>query len=123
MHSRARLFLLPVVLVGMIGFGGCAAGYRRRPLVDRQILQDLQNIKFEALQPSAVPEKVKPLASGASFDPAKGITVDEAVLVAEYLNPGIRASGHPGVSPTTRGCRRRTGSAGQFEIRERKDRS
>lgn len=91
MPSHARLLLLPVVLIGLLGFGGCAAGYRRRPLVDRQILQDLQNIRLEALQPSPISEKVKPLASGASFDPSKGITVDEAVLVAEYLNPGIRA--------------------------------
>jgi cobalt-zinc-cadmium efflux system outer membrane protein len=58
--------------------------------VDRQVLQDLQNIRLESLQPSAIPEKVKPLAS-ESFDLSKGITVDEAVVVAEYLNPGIRA--------------------------------
>ena len=90
MHSRSRLTLLLAVLIGVIALAGCATGYRRRPLVDRQILQDLQNIKLEALQPSPVPEKVKPLAAGGPFDPSKGITVDEAVLVAEYLNPGIR---------------------------------
>jgi outer membrane protein TolC len=90
-HSRARLILLFAVLVGVIALGGCATGYRRRPLVDRQILQDLQNIRLESLQPSAPPEKVRPLASGGSFDASKGITVDEAVVVAEYLNPGIRA--------------------------------
>ena len=43
------------------------------------------------MHPSATPEKVKPLASGGSFDASKGLTVDEAVVVAEYLNPGIRA--------------------------------
>jgi len=39
---------------------------------DRQILQDLQNIRLEALQPSPAPEKVRPLAGG-SFDPSKGV--------------------------------------------------
>ena len=91
MHSRARLLLLLAELTGVIALAGCATGYRRRPLVDRQILQDLQNIKLEALQPTPVPAKVRPLASGGPFDPSKGISVDEAVLVAEYLNPGIRA--------------------------------
>lgn len=91
MHSRARLIVLFAVFIGMLGLAGCATGYRRRPLADRQILQDLQNIRLEALQPSPAPEKVKPLAADESFDPSKGITVDEAVLVAEYLNPGIRA--------------------------------
>jgi outer membrane protein TolC len=90
-HSRARLTLLLEVLIGVIACGGCATGYRRRPLVDRQILQDLQNIRLEALQPSPTPEKVKPLASSESFDPSQGITIDQAVLVAEYLNPGIQA--------------------------------
>ena len=91
MHSRARLIVLFVVLIGIVGLAGCATGYRRRPLVDRKILQDLQNIRLEALQPSPAPEKVKPLAADESFDPSKGTTVDEAVLVAVYLNPGIRA--------------------------------
>lgn len=91
MHSRARLTILLAVFIGVIPLAGCATGYRRRPLVDRQILQDLQNIRLEALQPSPAPEKLKPLAADESFDPSKGITVDEAVLVAEYLNPGIRA--------------------------------
>lgn len=91
MHSRARLIVLFAVFIGMLALAGCATGYRRRPLADRQILQDLQNIRLEALQPSPAPEKVKPLAADESFDPSKGITVDEAVLVAEYLNPGIQA--------------------------------
>lgn len=91
MLSRARPMLFLAVLIGVITSGGCATGYRRRPLVDRQILQDLQNIRLEALQPSPVPGKAKPLAAEGSFDPSKGTTVDEAVLVAEYLNPGIRA--------------------------------
>lgn len=91
MLSRVRLMQFLAVLIGVSACSGCATGYRRRPLVDRQILQDLQNIKLEALQPSPIAEKLKPLAATASFDPSKGITVDEAVLVAEYLNPGIRA--------------------------------
>lgn len=91
MPSRDRVLLFLAIFIGVIASGGCASGYRRRPLVDRQVLQDLQNIRLEALQPSRAPDKVKPLAAGGSFEPSKGITVDEAVLVAEYLNPGIRA--------------------------------
>lgn len=91
MLSHARITLFFSVLIGVITSGGCAAGYRRKPLADRQILQDLQNIRLDALQPPPPPEKVKPLVQQGSFDPSKGIIVDEAVLVAEYLNPGIRA--------------------------------
>lgn len=91
MHSHARLMLFLTVLIGVTTADGCAAGYRRKPLADRQILQDLDSIRLEALQPPPPPEKVKPLAQEGSYDPSKGIAIDEAVLVAEYLNPGIRA--------------------------------
>ncbi len=91
MFRLSRLTVFVVVLIGVIACGGCGAGYRRKPLVDRQILQELQNIKLEALRPKTNSEKLKPFESQAPFDPSNGITVDEAVLVAEYLNPRIRA--------------------------------
>jgi outer membrane protein TolC len=80
-----------VVATGVVSLGGCAAGYRRKPLVDRQILQDLQNIKLEALEPPAPAKQFKSTGPHEAFDPSKGVTADEAVLVAEYLNPRIRA--------------------------------
>ena len=71
---------------------GCATGYHRKPLVDRRILQDLQNISLEALKPSPAPAKTNAVSANAGdFDPKKGLTPEDAVLVAEYLNPSIRA--------------------------------
>lgn len=91
MHSRARLTLLLVVFIGVIALAGCATGYRRRPLVDRQILQDLQNISLEALKPSPAPAKANGVSGNPqTFDPKNGLTPEDAVLVAEYLNPSIR---------------------------------
>jgi hypothetical protein len=90
--SGLRSGLFVGVLIAMLNLGGGAAGYRRKPLVDRRILQDLQNIKLAALQPSpAASEKPKSLSAQGSFDPSKGITPDDAVLLGEYLNPNIRA--------------------------------
>ena len=87
--KRATFFI--AFLLSVIACGGCAAGYRRKPLVDRQILQELQDIKLESLQPPRTSEKMKAIRPQGPFDPSKGITVEEAVLVAEYLNPSIRA--------------------------------
>lgn len=91
MHSRPRLMLLFTVLIGVIALAGCATGYRRRPLVDRRVLQDLQNISLEALKPTPVPAKVNALSGNSqTFNPKNGLTPEDAVLVAEYLNPSIR---------------------------------
>lgn len=92
MHSRVRLMLLFALLIGVVAFSGCATGYRRRPLVDRQVLQDLQNISLEALKPSPAPAKATGVSANAeTFDPKNGLSPEDAVLVAEYLNPSIRA--------------------------------
>ena len=75
-----------------VAMTGCATGYHRKPLVDRRILQDLQNISLEALKPSPAPAKTNAVsAKAATFDPKKGLTPEDAVLIAEYLNPSIRA--------------------------------
>lgn len=85
-HSPIRLFLAAVCLA----LTGCATGYHSRPLLEKQVLRDLQTISLEALQPAPLPEKVKPLGAGTPLDPASGISVEQAVAIAEYLNPNIR---------------------------------
>jgi outer membrane protein, heavy metal efflux system len=57
---------------------GCA-GYRRKPLVDRQVLRELNNIRVEALQPQAGQ------TAGMSLDS------DRAVAIALKWNPELRA--------------------------------
>ena len=88
-----RKYIIRLVLPALsIAMTGCATGYHRKPLVDRRILQDLQNISLEALTPSPAPAKTNAVSgNAASFDPKKGLTPEDAVLVAEYLNPSIRA--------------------------------
>ncbi len=59
----------------LVGAVGCTA-YRRKPIVDRQVLQDLQTIRLEA---------------APKIDATHGLSIDEAVAVALYLNPDLRA--------------------------------
>ena len=91
MPCLRRITVFAFVLTWVVACGGCGAGYRRKPLVDRQILQDLQNIKLEALRPPLSPKQLKSTGPQQPFDPSNGVTADEAVLIAEYLNPSIRA--------------------------------
>ena len=86
------MFLFPILIGVTIASIGCATGYHRKPLVDRHVLQDLQNISLEALKPAPAPAKANGFSgSPVAFDPKNGLTPEDAVLVAEYLNPSIRA--------------------------------
>lgn len=86
------MFLFSMLIGVMMASIGCATGYHRRPLVDRRVLQDLQNISLEALKPTPAPAKANGLSGNPqTFDPKNGLTPEDAVLVAEYLNPSIRA--------------------------------
>lgn len=91
MRTNKQLLSL-AILIGIFSSGltGCATGYRRRPLNERQLLVDLQKIQLETLKPEPAPANVQWLVPNSSFEPANGITADEAVIVAEYLNPEIR---------------------------------
>jgi len=88
-----RNYIIRLVLAALaVLMTGCATGYHRRPLADRRILEDLQNISLEALKPSPAPAKTNAVSgTAAGFDPKTGLTPEDAVLVAEYLNPSIRA--------------------------------
>ena len=56
-------------------------GYHRRPLIDRQILRDLQAIQLEGLRGS----DQQPLKTG------EGLDLEQAVAVGLSLNPDLRA--------------------------------
>jgi cobalt-zinc-cadmium efflux system outer membrane protein len=70
----------------MLGATGCGA-YRRKPIVDRQVLRDLQAIRLEGLgEVEGKPDQKAPKISSS-----EGLSADEAVVVALYLNPDLRA--------------------------------
>jgi cobalt-zinc-cadmium efflux system outer membrane protein len=68
---------------------GCA-GFQPKPIVGRDVLRDLQRIRLDALRPLD-PAPETPTLGPAAFDPADGLSADEAVAVALFLNPEIRA--------------------------------
>jgi cobalt-zinc-cadmium efflux system outer membrane protein len=70
----------------LVGATGCGA-YRRKPIVDRQVLDDLQAIRLEGL--GALDGKRD--QNAPTIDAAKGLSIDEAVAVGLYLNPDLRA--------------------------------
>jgi hypothetical protein len=68
---------------------GCAS-FQAKPIVPREVLQSLQAVRLAAMRPaeelSPAPEGVRP-----AFDPADGLSADEAVAVGLVLNPDLRA--------------------------------
>ena len=84
---RRTLSWIVVVAAGA-AVASCA-GYRPKPIVEREVLRELQEIRLGALGPAT-----PPAPSGMPrpvFDPTDGVVVDEAVAVALFLNPGLRA--------------------------------
>jgi outer membrane protein, heavy metal efflux system len=69
-----------------LGAAGCGA-YHRKPIADRQVLHDLQTIRLEGLAPVAA----RLDRNAPNIDRANGLSVDEAVAAALYLNPDLRA--------------------------------
>ncbi len=84
MVYRLKLALLSVLLV--LGVTGCGA-YHRKPIVDRQVLRDLQTIRLEGLgEREGKADQNQPMISTAA-----GLSAEESVAVALYLNPDLRA--------------------------------
>lgn len=79
--------LLATVLA--IAASGCAT-FQAKPLAVRDVLRDLQQIRLDALRPIDVPPSTPGSAPGL-FDPTDGVSADEAVAVALFLNPDVRA--------------------------------
>ncbi|HVR75912.1 MAG TPA: TolC family protein [Planctomycetota bacterium] len=66
---------------------GCGS-YEPRPLVEEAIYRDLQAIRLEALRPAAAEETS---TAPPAFDASDGLSADEAIAVALFLNPDLRA--------------------------------
>ena len=78
-----------VVVCGLLATG--CAGFQPKPIVAREVLHDLQRIRLDALRPLGQPASEAPAPQPPAFDPSDGLSVDEAVAVALFLNPEIRA--------------------------------
>ena len=64
---------------------GCA-GYVPKPIAEREVLRQLQAVRLEALRPASTAETPR-----SEFDPTDGLSSDEAVAVALFLNPDLHA--------------------------------
>ena len=84
---RRTLSWVLIVAAGITSVG--CAGYRAQPLVEREVLRELQEIRLGTLGP-ATPPAPSGVARPA-FDVADGLAVDEAVAVGLFLNPDLRA--------------------------------
>jgi cobalt-zinc-cadmium efflux system outer membrane protein len=82
--------VLRLSIIALIGLAvtGCAS-FQARPIVPREVLQDLQRVRLEALRP--VEGQTPSPEPHPAFDLTDGVSADEAVAVALFLNPDIRA--------------------------------
>jgi len=77
-----------IVMLAVVAATGCGT-FQARPIVPREVLQDLQRVRLDALRP--VEGRGPTPGPPAAFDLADGVSADEAVAVALFLNPDIRA--------------------------------
>ncbi len=71
---------------------GCS-GYQARPIVEQDLFRELEVLRLEVLRPAANKETANEETSPAppAFDVSDGLSSDEAVAVALFLNPDLRA--------------------------------
>lgn len=81
---------LTIISLSALLAAGCS-GYQARPLKEQELLQALQTIRLEALGPPPAAGEAAHPAGPTAFDPSDGLGANEAVAVAELLNPGLRA--------------------------------
>jgi cobalt-zinc-cadmium efflux system outer membrane protein len=85
-QRRTKKAVLAAYVALTLSATGCA-GYHRKPLVDRELLRQLDSIRLDALgglgdrNPQQVP----------TVDTSAGLSGDQAVAVALFLNPELRA--------------------------------
>lgn len=78
-----------VFVIFAIAVTGCAT-FQPKPLVPQDVLRQLQEIRVETLRPvDTVPPTTGP--QPGTFDTTDGLSATEAVAVALFLNPDIRA--------------------------------
>jgi cobalt-zinc-cadmium efflux system outer membrane protein len=78
--------LLPLLACAFL-VPGCGS-YQRRPLVEQDLYREIHAIRLEALRPAASEQTP---AAPAAFDVTDGLSADEAIAVALFLNPELRA--------------------------------
>jgi outer membrane protein, heavy metal efflux system len=87
MTRRSEYLLLLTVGCAV---AGCAT-FQPKPIVPRDVLRDLQRVRLEVLRPLESDPR-QPEAPPPAFDPADGLSADESVAVALFLNPEVRAA-------------------------------
>ena len=86
--GTARLAQATVgVVVFGVALGGCMS-FQAKPIVPLDVLRDLQRVRLEGLTAVAPAPHDTPFPH---FDLSDGLSADEAVAVALFLNPGLRA--------------------------------
>ena len=65
---------------------GCS-GYRPKPIISREVLRELQEIRLGALAPANASAQTR-VPAPAEFDLDDGLSADEAVAVALVPQPG-----------------------------------
>src|SRR5262245_48319635 len=87
--SLKEILRLTGVLAALAGLPACKT-FEPKPLREQELLRELQSIHLEGLKRQgaegpgsgpAIPE----------FDPARGLSREESVAVALFLNPGLRS--------------------------------
>lgn len=86
--SIASRSLATAVIVMAVVLGGCAS-FQPKPIMPREVLGDLQRLRLDALTTARPPTPDTP---APRFDLSDGLSSDEAVAVALFLNPALRAS-------------------------------
>lgn len=69
---------------------GCA-GFQPKPILEHEVLRELRAIRLEAIQSGAKPPPPPLTPQSRRFDAADGLTADEAVAAALFLNRDLRA--------------------------------
>lgn len=86
--GTARLAQAAVGVVAFgVALGGCVS-FQAKPIVPLDVLRDLQRVRLEGLTAVAPAPYDAPVPH---FDLSDGLSSDEAVAVALFLNPGLRA--------------------------------
>jgi outer membrane protein TolC len=86
MHVSSFVLLVSLGLT----CSGCKS-YDPKPVSEVEILRELQAIRLETLHPVSAGEPAKGDTGPPRFDPVRGLAPDDAVAVALYLNPELRA--------------------------------
>jgi outer membrane protein TolC len=82
MFTTAKYVWLGVIVLSMAGCAGNVA----RPIAEREVLRELREIRLDALRPAATTTDASEV-----FDASDGLSANEAVAVALFLNPELRA--------------------------------